>query len=467
MTQAGLIYTSSRSFAEFVAHVDALRAVDDLVLKFVTGWGPPGGWTDELRRRALALAPTTIVRTVQGDPSVAGGAHTFLHPEQVIAELQPWWAARAPGRQFLIELGNELLLQPEPDDDRAWGHAHYLALAIAACRRAFPGVKLIAPAHMLNHPVAVGTRPWGQERYLELHAALYRQCDYVGLHAYTLEQYAHGATLVRRHVGDTPLYLTEFALNARLDDATRGRRYAELARAFDVAGVALYHLAAAPGADPVHFNPNYALTVPTLQAFATAWQHPRAATPAVPPPAPAAPQRPPVTNVAMSQASLTRGRIRPISLLILHATAARRPSDFNWLRQGGSMTDPSKRVSVQYYIDRAGQITQFVADHDTAWHAGNSRWHGLEVEYRNADGSITPSVNACALGIELENLNTGRDPYPDAQYQAAVALSRHLVATHGIERRNLVRHLDVSPGRKTDPAGFPWTRFVDDVYRGL
>ena len=47
---------------------------------------------------------------------------------------------------------------------------------------------------------------------------------------------------------------------------------------------------------------------------------------------------------------------------------------------------------------------------------------------------------------------------------AAVALARHLVATYQIPRGNLVRHLDISPGRKTDPAGIDWASFVRAVY---
>jgi N-acetyl-anhydromuramyl-L-alanine amidase AmpD len=145
------------------------------------------------------------------------------------------------------------------------------------------------------------------------------------------------------------------------------------------------------------------------------------------------------------------GRVR---MVVMHATAARGPGDFNYLRQGGA---PSRRVSIHYYIDKAGNISQMVDERNIAWQAGLSTW--------TVDGKfISPSCNPVSIGIELENLNTGRDPYPPAQYAAALELVRYLVAKYNVPRKQLVRHLDIAPKRKTDPAGFPWERFVAEVY---
>jgi N-acetylmuramoyl-L-alanine amidase len=143
-----------------------------------------------------------------------------------------------------------------------------------------------------------------------------------------------------------------------------------------------------------------------------------------------------------------------VRMIVLHSTAARGPGDYNYLRRGGSDARP---VSIHYYVDKAGNVAQMVDDKDIAWQAGASTW--------KVDGKfISPSCNAISIGIELENLNTGRDPYPQAQYGATLALVRYLVARYNIPRRQLVRHLDIAPKRKTDPAGFPWERFVAEVY---
>jgi len=162
---------------------------------------------------------------------------------------------------------------------------------------------------------------------------------------------------------------------------------------------------------------------------------------------------PPITWRGMARQSYYKGRMQPIRCVVIHSTAGTAPGDENWLYNGGSVLNP---VSCHYYIDKAGAITQFVQDSDTAWHAGQSVW--------TIDGVRRSGLNAWSVGIELSNRNTGTDPYPQAQVDAAVELTRYLVATYEIPREQLVRHLDISPGRKTDPAGFSWQLFSDAVY---
>ncbi|WP_129633378.1 N-acetylmuramoyl-L-alanine amidase [Candidatus Oscillochloris fontis] len=163
-----------------------------------------------------------------------------------------------------------------------------------------------------------------------------------------------------------------------------------------------------------------------------------------------------IERIAMSRPHYQTGRKGRVRMIVLHATAGRGPGDLNWLRAGG---DERRPVSTHYYISKQGRIVQLVDDANTAWHAGVSRW--------NVDGKQVSGCNAYSLGIELENLNNGRDPYPTAQYAAALWLCRTLVVRHDIPRSQLVRHLDIAPGRKSDPAGFPWQRFVGEVYTDL
>lgn len=140
-------------------------------------------------------------------------------------------------------------------------------------------------------------------------------------------------------------------------------------------------------------------------------------------------------------------------MVVLHATAGVYPGDFEYLRKGGSADNP---VSIHYYIAPDGAITQFVDDEDIAWHCGVSSWM--------VDGSRLFGCNSAAVGIELSNRNTGLDPYEPAQYASALWLVRRLVAQYHIPVSQLVRHSDIAPNRKTDPAGFPWARFVSEVY---
>jgi hypothetical protein len=224
------------------------------VLKVVPAWGLP--WTPALRHEAARLCPSLVVRTVAGDPSAG---QPFPLPDAVIAELRPWWEARDPASPFWIELGNEPLIAERPEV-YAWEWQYWLDKAISACRVAFPSARLIAPAHLLNHPVALGSHPDGVSRFIEICADTYRRCDAVGVHAYTLAQWERGRALVRQHVGPKPLWITEFALNEALPPAVRGAAYRRTLEGLDAEAALLYHVAQLPGADPTHFNPNYQVT---------------------------------------------------------------------------------------------------------------------------------------------------------------------------------------------------------------
>ena len=108
-------------------------------------------------------------------------------------------------------------------------------------------------------------------------------------------------------------------------------------------------------------------------------------------------------------------------------------------------------VSSHLLIDRHGELTQFVAFSDRAWHAGQSFFRGRR------------RCNDFAIGVELEG--TDDEPYADAQYEAlAAVISAVSRAYPGISSRTLAAHSDISPGRKTDPGpAFDWQRLYDGL----
>lgn len=140
-----------------------------------------------------------------------------------------------------------------------------------------------------------------------------------------------------------------------------------------------------------------------------------------------------------------------ITMLVIHATAGSFASALQELRDPKPQA-PGKRVSAHYLISKTGHIAQLVPDAQAAWHAGVSSWRGVT------------NINACSIGIELENANTGADPYPPIQIDALIWLSRILVAQYAIVQEMVVRHLDIAPKRKTDPAGFPWLVFMNSLF---
>src|SRR5690242_17065325 len=139
---------------------------------------------------------------------------------------------------------------------------------------------------------------------------------------------------------------------------------------------------------------------------------------------------------------------RAITILVLHATAGSARSALAWL------TNPLSRVSAHYLIEKTGRVYQLVPDEEIAWHAGRASWHG------------ETAINEVSIGIELENANDGRDPYPTQQLEALKELARTEVARYRIAPEMVVRHLDIAlpKGRKTDPAGFPWAEFMGQLF---
>jgi N-acetyl-anhydromuramyl-L-alanine amidase AmpD len=78
------------------------------------------------------------------------------------------------------------------------------------------------------------------------------------------------------------------------------------------------------------------------------------------------------------------------------------------------------------------------------------------------------SVNWVSLGIELENLNTGNDPYPSGQVLAAARAVYRWWGAYGY--MPTVSHAQIAPSRKTDPAGFPWGLYqiyLDQLVQGV
>lgn len=140
------------------------------------------------------------------------------------------------------------------------------------------------------------------------------------------------------------------------------------------------------------------------------------------------------------------GRPAAIDMLVLHYTdMASAAASLDRL------CDPEAQVSAHYLIDEDGTIHQLVAEAERAWHAGLAYWRGIR------------DINSRSIGIELQNPGHGLGyrPFPDAQIDSLVALSRDLLTRHPIRPRDILGHSDVAPARKRDPGElFPWPRLA-------
>jgi N-acetylmuramoyl-L-alanine amidase len=116
------------------------------------------------------------------------------------------------------------------------------------------------------------------------------------------------------------------------------------------------------------------------------------------------------------------------------------------------------KVSAHFSIGKDGSIVQNVDTFERAWHAGVSK-----------DVNGRENLNHYSVGIELVNLNDGKDPYPQAQMDALQAILSVLIRRHEIKQIVSHEYIAEPSGRKSDPAEFPWDqlkRFGLPLYYG-
>lgn len=104
------------------------------------------------------------------------------------------------------------------------------------------------------------------------------------------------------------------------------------------------------------------------------------------------------------------------------------------------------RVSSHLVIWRDGKITQYVPFNLRAWHAGVSSFAGRH------------GCNDFSIGIELEGCDN--QAYSDEQYISLANTTRWLLQKYpSLNKKRIVGHSDIAPGRKTDPGpAFDWNR---------
>jgi N-acetyl-anhydromuramyl-L-alanine amidase AmpD len=136
--------------------------------------------------------------------------------------------------------------------------------------------------------------------------------------------------------------------------------------------------------------------------------------------------------------------------IVLHHTGGRFEGDLATLTKKGT------EVSANDLIDKQGRIFELCEFPKRAWHAGEADLHGIT------------DWNAHGWGIEIENLGTGSDPYPQAQIDAVVWRCRERRRRLGVnDRKMLTRHRDICipRGRKSDTSdNFPFEEIRRRVF---
>ncbi len=135
---------------------------------------------------------------------------------------------------------------------------------------------------------------------------------------------------------------------------------------------------------------------------------------------------------------------REIDIIVIHSSYYVAEND-SFSLEGVMQQYKQYGVSPHYIIDREGVVYRTVTDNNVAFHAGQSR----------LPGTSRTNLNTNSIGIEI--INTLTTPPTEAQYKSLVSLVKSLKSTYPIQY--VVRHSDISPGRKTDPWAFDWEKF--------
>ncbi|MBR1825480.1 MAG: N-acetylmuramoyl-L-alanine amidase [Alphaproteobacteria bacterium] len=126
-----------------------------------------------------------------------------------------------------------------------------------------------------------------------------------------------------------------------------------------------------------------------------------------------------------------------VKALVLHCSAHSARGMIEVLRE--------RELSSHYIIDLDGTVFKLVSEKKRAWHAGQSKWRGMNM------------LNQYSVGIEISSLSLGQTEYASAQLESLIKLSRQIIRHYQIPMVNVVAHSDIAPTRKPDPGlAFPW-----------
>lgn len=154
------------------------------------------------------------------------------------------------------------------------------------------------------------------------------------------------------------------------------------------------------------------------------------------------------------------GQWGPVNGVMIHHTAGRDSLGVIWDGTGPALPGPLAHA----HLSKTGVIT--LTANGRANHAGK----GSQAVYDAvvAERTVIPATGPDAVdgnvhfyGLEIENLGNGTDPYPAAQYRAAVKYAAAICRAHGWDERSVIGHKNWTK-RKIDPS-FDIYQFRDDV----
>jgi N-acetyl-anhydromuramyl-L-alanine amidase AmpD len=129
--------------------------------------------------------------------------------------------------------------------------------------------------------------------------------------------------------------------------------------------------------------------------------------------------------------NISAGRVIKPSHVILHHTSGAYAGSVSWC------SDPASKVSYHCIIARNGKRTALALPSQRTWHAGVSSWQGRK------------DANSFSVGMAWEG-DTYTTPLSEDALLSAVEYLLPILRENHIPLANILRHADVSPGRKDD-----------------
>jgi hypothetical protein len=152
---------------------------------------------------------------------------------------------------------------------------------------------------------------------------------------------------------------------------------------------------------------------------------------------------------------------RPWSVIAIvdHIMVGTQESTDGWFK------NPKSQASSTYGVAKDGRIWQWVNVDDTHWGNGILQQPDMSVGWiaECANKTINPNYRT----ISIEHEGWPGDVFPEAQYQATLALHRWLLATFNIpaDRQHVNGHYQLMKIDKATCPGvsFPWARLMGDL----
>ena len=140
-------------------------------------------------------------------------------------------------------------------------------------------------------------------------------------------------------------------------------------------------------------------------------------------------------NKLLTPYNYSNGDLSRIKYIVIHYVGATGGAEANCKWYAGA----DRSASAHYYVDFDGSVWQSVEDQNIAWHCGAKKY--VHPECRNAN----------SIGIEMcvrnkgSKADTSRDWYfEDATVQAAIELTKELLAKYNVPADHVIRHYDVT-----------------------